>query len=1071
MKKKSGLRRKRKSSARIKQILSRPTSQARLPTGKTVTEFLTEHGLARGIQLDTPTTKTTDGKLFVQGGQRYELGRILARGGMGVVYEARDLNCLRTVAIKVLPKDVILPQEDLLRFVEEAQINSQLEHPNIVPIHEMGLDEQGRVFYAMKYVKGRTLTEILIALRQGHPQTVEQFPLARLLNIFQKACDAVAFAHSKGVVHRDLKPDNIMVGEYGEVVVMDWGLATLVAGIPPLPAAGRGAVPAPVATGGEVLESQRKAASSAVYLSRAKTEFQVTSRRVIGTPGFMAPEQLRTGDACADFRADIYSLGATLYSILTLRAPLAGKNLKQTLRKILVGEIVPPTAFNKTGVVGPEKPEEGHVGLVHCPDGKIPSMLSDIAMKALRTEPGDRYTTVIELQREIEAFQDGLIWHLVIDQDFSGPNPLAQWEVVGCRHEIRDGELRLSHGEPQMLLFKVDVPGDVRIEFECRQESVYLNTIGCFFSAVRSESRKDVPLTGYKFEYGAFDNSLNVLVRSGRQMVSRPESPLARGKVYRMRAERIGARLKLVVNDQEVFSEVDHDPLTGADRTAVGVVGWLADTVISRIRIYSLGTPWKSDILDIAERQTQKGNYALAQALLQEAMESFPDATRMERARRARDRARQREEMARDLAMWRDRLRTAWPHAEFSIGLNNEGLSLEIPPCGIKDLEPLKGMPITSLSMAYNQIASLEPLRGMRLAMLNCMGNPITKLDPLRGMPLSVLVCEGCPLSSLEPLKDMPLNLLNFGGARVSSLAPLRGMSLTFLCCYGNQLTDLKPLKGMKSLAALYCNGNRIETLEPLRGIPIVTINCSGNSLTSLEPLRGMPLSVLHCGDNRIESVEPVSRAPLKMFSLQNNRIDSLDSLQGMPLAALICGNNPLTNISTFLNNPPDDFRFDTDTLATQELEWARMVWSRDFRFAGHARNVDVLLALRRNDLKKLRKLAVRHRGHGYLFVPKFMTWEEAKACCEQLGGHLVSITNREENDFLNSLFPFGSWFWIGLHRTERDHEWITGEPFAYSNFLDLLQDHKMGPKIFSGRWTADDTPTAHNSFMVEWED
>ena len=287
----------------------------------------------------------------------------------------------------------------------------------------------------------------------------------------------------------------------------------------------------------------------------------------------------------------------------------------------------------------------------------------------------------------------------------------------------------------------------------------------------------------------------------------------------------------------------------------------------------------------------------------------------------------------------------------------------------------------------------------------------------------------------------------------------------------GYALPDLKPLKGMKSLAALYCNGNRIETLEPLRGIPIVTINCSGNSLTSLEPLRGMPLSVLHCGDNRIESVEPVSRAPLKMFSLQNNRIDSLDSLQGMPLAALICGNNPLTNISTFLNNPPDDFRFDTDTLATQELEWARMVWSRDFRFAGHARNVDVLLALRRNDLKKLRKLAVRHRGHGYLFVPKFMTWEEAKACCEQLGGHLVSITNREENDFLNSLFPFGSWFWIGLHRTERDHEWITGEPFAYSNFLDLLQDHKMGPKIFSGRWTADDTPTAHNSFMVEWED
>ena len=157
---------------------------------------------------------------------RYEVGPEIARGGMGAILAARQPAIRREVAMKVMLRDA--SAHDRLRFIEEAQITGQLEHPNIVPVHELALNEHGQPYYTMKLVKGSTLKKILKLLAQGRcRETVAKYPLAALLTIFQKVCDAVAFAHAKGVIHRDLKPANIMVGEYGEVLVMDWGLAKI----------------------------------------------------------------------------------------------------------------------------------------------------------------------------------------------------------------------------------------------------------------------------------------------------------------------------------------------------------------------------------------------------------------------------------------------------------------------------------------------------------------------------------------------------------------------------------------------------------------------------------------------------------------------------------------------------------------------------------------------------------------------------------------------------------------------------------------------------------------------------
>ena len=158
-------------------------------------------------------------------GRKYELGNVVALGGMGVVHRAQDLHVRRAVAIKTMSETTKVTPAKRLRFVEEAQVTGQLEHPNIVPVYDLGIDEAGKPFYAMKYVRGITLRTVLNDLLNLKSDAITQFPLGRLLTVFQKACDAVAFAHSKGVIHRDLKPDNIMIGDFGEVLVMDWGLS------------------------------------------------------------------------------------------------------------------------------------------------------------------------------------------------------------------------------------------------------------------------------------------------------------------------------------------------------------------------------------------------------------------------------------------------------------------------------------------------------------------------------------------------------------------------------------------------------------------------------------------------------------------------------------------------------------------------------------------------------------------------------------------------------------------------------------------------------------------------------
>ncbi|MBY0456651.1 MAG: serine/threonine protein kinase, partial [Gemmataceae bacterium] len=222
----------------------------------------------------------------------YELREQVGRGGMGVVFRARDLDLSRSVAVKFLRARYPADGLHARRFVEEARVTGRLQHPGVPPVHRVGALADGRPYLVMKLIHGRTLADLLAD--QARPDT------GRFVGVFEQICQAVGFAHSKGIVHRDLKPANVMVGDFGEVQVMDWGLAKLLATAPP-DAPGE---PAPA-------------------LRDPCDETQAGS--VMGTPAFMPPEQARGEIDRLDARTDVFGLGAVLCAVLTGKPPFVGQ--------------------------------------------------------------------------------------------------------------------------------------------------------------------------------------------------------------------------------------------------------------------------------------------------------------------------------------------------------------------------------------------------------------------------------------------------------------------------------------------------------------------------------------------------------------------------------------------------------------------------------------------------------------------------------------------------------------------------------------------------------------------------
>ncbi len=295
-------------------------------------------------------------------GRRYTVLREIARGGMGRILRVRDETLRRDLAMKITLRE---RSNSRARLTEEAHVTGQLDHPGVVPVHELGFDEERRPFFTMRLVEGRDLHEIirLVHRREG------EWSLTRALEVLLKVCDTLAYAHSRGIVHRDLKPSNVRVGSYGEVYVLDWGLAK----------SARRAAPASEAEPKTEPLSRRE-------LPSEETPYATLEGEVIGTPSTMSPEQAQGRISAIGPRSDVYSVGAMLYELLAGTLPYCAH-----------GEIVPSATILARLLAGPPEP-------LRRISPRSPPELVAICEKAMQREPAARYADMREMAADLRAY-------------------------------------------------------------------------------------------------------------------------------------------------------------------------------------------------------------------------------------------------------------------------------------------------------------------------------------------------------------------------------------------------------------------------------------------------------------------------------------------------------------------------------------------------------------------------------------------------------------------------------------------------------------------------------------------
>jgi serine/threonine protein kinase len=680
--------------------------------------------------------------------QRYVLEQEIARGGMGVVLRALDCDIRREVAIKYL-LDRGNPTSKL-RFIEEAQITGQLEHPNIVPIHELGVDAQQRLFFTMKMVKGRSLAQVLNDLRQ-QPQTAEKaYSLGRLLNILAGVCNALAYAHARGVIHRDLKPANIMLGDFGEVYLMDWGLAKVLKG-------GQASDQAAATPGVPVAAPVQPCGQ--VETSRGAVDDLTQAGSVVGTPAYMAPEQATGRHEALDQRSDVYALGAILYTMLTLEPPVDrdGGPLS-VLMRVAEGTIAAPEQRSPA----------------RARTGKIPRELSAIAMKAMALRPQDRYPDVQALRRDIERFQEG--------RSVSAKQDTLRellWKLAKRNKAVSAAVVILV---PALLAALA-----LTLVQQKEKDRAY--------QALVAEQREKDERT--RQAVPAFVQSARYLISQAGGHVVGPSYQRALGEARQQvdvaltydptNADALLVKAILLIGDKDftagqtaLAEYLKHRPDDGTARRLQGSCATMKmeDTTV---------------LYDICQGFSFYGLRGAGQYLSED----------LSRLRKAREPL---------LTQYRHHLEAAWPSARSRWSLfqtaNGEFLLHMSGTDPTVTLEPLKGMQLNILIMdRCRHITNLGSLKGMPLTALVSVdgSNELQDLTPLQGMKLHTLGIQGwCQVKDLSVLKGMPLRMLDMVGCKTQDLEPLRGMNLEELYWTPRHVTKgVEVLRSMKSLHTL----------------------------------------------------------------------------------------------------------------------------------------------------------------------------------------------------------------------------------------------------------------------------
>ncbi len=820
----------------------------------------------------------------------YDLGRLLGRGGEGEVHEARQLAFARLVAIKTL-RHGHGDQRKLRRFRAEAAITALLEHPNIIPIHDLCSDPAGHLQLVMKKVSGKTWREIM----NEDATTIDEH-----VAILLKVCDAMGFAHGRGILHRDLKPENVMVGEHGEVLVMDWGCAIHLGPVSPHPD-----VP--------VLHNL-------VSIS--------------GTPAYMSPEQARGDHAACGTWSDVYQLGAVLYRILTGGPPRNGNDVQLIIAATIRGApIADPTASSGK---------------------RIPAELSAIAMAALQADVAKRTATISIFAEALRKyFEHREVLDLVADARREHQLALAHgpeaedafrrslcaaeqavrlWPelqvaqrllvtigVDAAQQAVESAAYRTARRLAQAAAGTAIKLGDEtavkqaqrlaavatskeraglqreRRVRQLRSATITAGSIAGLILAVgmlllwRESARTNAALATAKANLEQAERERLARV-AGEELAAPALLAQAREKAH----ERKFAEGLPLVDAAIGFKPKDPEPLlhraqllialgrrTDAVQALDAALALRQDADVRELRRLCATPPADAEVR-MAELLVRMGASAAAGTL------SLASDQR--------------------IAMAVGQLRRHWPGMPATCISTAQDGTMIVRLSGnefkIDSLEPLRGMPITALDINHqDRVRDLKPLTSLPLSFLSARLTGVRDFTPLRGLPLRRLYLGWYETGfDLELVRGMKLESLDAPVKGIQSLAVLSGMPLKEVRLYScDRLSDLGALRGMPLeilvLDAPKPGANALSDLSPLSGAPLIEISLSWQrNVSDLSPLRGMPLRRVVLNGNAVSDLAPIIGPSLRQLAIGETQVTDLRPLLTTALETLDFAPNAVTH-------------------------------------------------------------------------------------------------------------------------------------------------------------------------------
>lgn len=549
---------------------------------------------------------------------QYRIIRKLGSGGMGQVYLVYEPLLHRTVALKVLVGNAQNPDGEatVARFLAEAMLTGRLAHAGIIPIYQVGFDPAHGYYYSMRYVKGRTLQDILRA-RQRNAEGSEEYSLARLLTVFQRVCEAIGFAHHNGILHRDIKPTNVMLTTVNEVLVLDWGLAKDLHRHDPLNTLRRhdGGRERAEAYRGLHTEATRaflshadesviRAASTAELRALAADELlegMTQNGRLVGTPWYMSPEQIR-GEPNLTPASDVYSLGVMLYQLLCGRRPVEEYDMTVLAEKVLNGDYVP---------------------LQECPEAsRLPRALIDIVQRCLARDLSERYGDAAELAADLELYLEGrsplrTLSRARYAQPAAAPPALDdEWTVECGEPRVEEAGVVLSPGT--MLRSRIRSPGDFRatIGFRARPGR------WCLIVRLLEKDEGSDDNAHHEIRIGQQERACLDLRSLGRRVQRRFDIRLQADRYYELGVELEDDHLRVRLDGTRMLSFRDIFPLAGG-HVAVGAA---EGTVVLRdFEWRSRGAPFHLSPHYLPDQHFRAGRYDKARELYQQLAEGHPD--------------------------------------------------------------------------------------------------------------------------------------------------------------------------------------------------------------------------------------------------------------------------------------------------------------------------------------------------------------------------------------------------------------------------------------------------------------